>query len=413
MFISLGPLVRHRDFRWLYLGEFASSIGSMLTYVALPYQLFQLTHSSFAVGMVGIAQLVPLLLTALVGGAFADMMDRRKLLMLSQVALLLCSLAFAFNTIVPHPQLWVIYVAAALASAASGFHGPTLQAMTPRLVSTEDIPAIGALNALKGTAAAVAGPALGGMLIANFGVAVTYWIDAASFLVFLAALLLMKPMPPSATEHTASLNGIVDGFRYAGSRQDLIGTYVVDIVAMIFGMPMALFPEISEHFGGAKALGWLYVAFFAGAFLASLVSGWTKKVTRHGAAIAIAAGVWGVAIAAFGLSTWLPLSLLMLAVAGGADMVSGVFRQLIWNTTIPDQIRGRLAGIEMLSYMSGPLLGNAESGLVSAVAGTQFSVVSGGVLCVLGVILCARALPLFWRYDFRPAEEADTPQPAR
>ncbi|MEP6673071.1 MAG: MFS transporter [Chthoniobacter sp.] len=405
MLLSLTPLFRHRELRLLYFGEFASALGSMLTVVALPYQIFHLTRSSLAVGLIGVAQLVPLLLSSLIGGAYADATDRRKLLLYTQLVLLACAVTFALNSLSPHPQLWLLYLVAAVASAANGFHGPTLQAMMPRLVTAEEIPALGVLNSLKGTASMVAGPAIGGILIAKYGLATTYWIDALTFLFFLGALLLMQPMPASEPGQSPSLRSIGEGLRYAASRQDLIGTYVVDIVAMIFGSPMALMPEIAEHFGGAAALGWLYAMPSVGAFLAAVFSGWTHKVTRHGAAIAIAAAVWGGAITAFGFSTWLPLALFFLMISGAADMISGLFRMTIWNTTIPDQIRGRLAGIEMLSYMSGPLLGNAESGLVSALAGTQFAVVSGGLLCIVGVYLCVRKLPLFWSYDFRPASE--------
>jgi MFS family permease len=247
----------------------------------------------------------------------------------------------------------------------------------------------------------VVGPALGGILIARFGIAATYWTDALSYLVFLGTLLGMSPMPASSSAPSPGLKSIQEGIHYAANRQDLIGTYLVDFVAVIFGMPMALFPAIAETFGGAATLGWLYAAPSAGAFVAALLSGWTKRIRRHGAAIAIAASVWGLAIIAFGFTKNLPLSLFFLALAGGADMVSGIFRTTIWNTTIPDHLRGRMAGIEMLSYMSGPLLGNAESGLAAALAGTQFAVVSGGVLCVIGVFFCVCKLPLFWQYDSR------------
>ncbi|HEY3897881.1 MAG TPA: MFS transporter [Chthoniobacter sp.] len=401
MILSFAPLIRHRDLRLLYVGEFVSSMGSMLTVVVLPYQIFHLTHSSLAVGMIGIAQLAPLLGTGLIGGAYADSMDRRKLVIFSALALLACAIAFALNSNGSQPQLWLIYLLAAIASAAKGFYEPTLQAMMPRLAAPEEMPALSALNSLKGTTAMVVGPALGGILIARFGIAATYWTDALSYLVFLGTLLGMSPMPASSSAPSPGLKSIQEGIHYAANRQDLIGTYLVDFVAVIFGMPMALFPAIAETFGGAATLGWLYAAPSAGAFVAALLSGWTKRIRRHGAAIAIAASVWGLAIIAFGFTKNLPLSLFFLALAGGADMVSGIFRTTIWNTTIPDHLRGRMAGIEMLSYMSGPLLGNAESGLAAALAGTQFAVVSGGVLCVIGVFFCVCKLPLFWQYDSR------------
>lgn len=405
MFLDLKPLFRYRDYRFLYFGQLVSFFGSMITYVALPYQLFHLTGSSLAVGMVGVVQLVPLLFTALVGGAFADAMDRRRLLIAAEFALGLCSLVLVLNARSEHPSVALIYIVAGVASGMNGFHRPANNAMVPRLVAREDIPAASALDSFRRTVAQVGGPALGGILIAVCGLSFTYFIDVLSFAFSLAMLSRMKPMPPAKRPEgerpRPTLSSIVEGLKYAGSRQELIGTYVVDIVAMVFGMPMALFPAIAEGFGGAKVVGWLYSAPSAGALIATLMSAWTGKVHRHGAAVIWAAAIWGVAITVFGLSTNLWLSLILLAIAGGADMISAIFRSTIWNGTVPDHLRGRLSGVEMLSYMSGPLLGNAESGLVAAAAGTRFSVVSGGILCVVGVAACAWRLPQFWHYDER------------
>jgi MFS family permease len=401
MLLDLSPLIRYRDYRLLFIGQLVSFVGSMLTYVALPYQLYHLTGSSLAVGLVGIAQLAPLLFTALVGGAYADALDRRKLLIVAELVLVLCSAVLAFNSMSTHPQVWVIYLVAAIGSSVNGFHTPAQNAMTPRLVDRQDIPAVSALNTLKGTIPAVAGPALGGILIASAGLTATYFADVASFAVSLGALWLMKPMPASEKSDPPGVSSIVEGLKYARSRDELLGTYVVDFVAVVFGMPMALFPAVAEGFGGAKVLGLLYSAPAVGALIMSLLSAWTKRVHRHGAAVILAASTWGLAIVAFGFTNQLWLALFFLALAGAADMVSGLFRSTIWNGTIPDHLRGRLAGIEMVSYMSGPLLGNAESGLVASLANTQISIVSGGILCVVGVIFCAFRLPQFRRYDYR------------
>lgn len=399
MLLDLSPLRRYRDYRLLFVGQTVSAFGSMMTYVAIPYQLYRLTGSSLSVGLIGVAQLVPLLLTALIGGAYADAVDRRKLLILAELALVLCSGALALNAMSPHPRAWIIYAVAAAGSAANGFHTPALNSMTPRLVDRDDIPGTSALNSLKSTVSSVAGPAAGGMLIASAGLTAAYLADALSFGASLAALWLMRPLPPSERSPRPSVSSIVEGLRYARGREELLGTYAVDIVAMVFGMPMALFPAVAEGFGGARVVGWLYSAPSAGALLASVFSAWTKKVRRHGAAVIAAAAVWGLAIVAFGYATSLWAALLFLALAGGADMVSGIFRNTIWNGTIPDHLRGRLAGVEMVSYMSGPLLGNAEAGLVAALTSTRTSVVSGGALCVAGVALCAFCLPRFWSYD--------------
>ena len=401
MLINLTPLIRYREYRLLFLGQFISGLGSMLTYVALPYQIFQITGSSLAVGLVGIVQLVPLLFTALIGGAYADAMDRRKLIIAAECFLALNSALLALNAMGAHPKVWVIYVIAAMKSAILGFHRPALSAMAPRLVDREYIPEVSALNSLMGTLSAVAGPAMGGLLMAYLGLAATYFADALSFAISLFALCLMKPVPILEKSKSIGISSIREGLKYARGRQELMGTYIVDFVAMVFGMPMALFPAVAAGMGGAKAVGWLYSAPSAGALLVSIFSRWTKRVQRHGMAVIFAALVWGIAITVFGYCTHLWSAVFFLALAGGADAVSGIFRNTIWNGTIPDHLRGRLAGVEMVSYMSGPLLGNAESGLVAAMASTQFSIVSGGVLCVVGVLFCAWRFPRFWSYHYQ------------
>ncbi len=247
----------------------------------------------------------------------------------------------------------------------------------------------------------IAGPALAGILIATLGLPITYVIDLISFSASLCALSLMRAVPPPPDAERPSLRRVAEGLRYARSRQELLGTYLVDMVAMFFGMPSALFPALAPHYGGPGVLGLLYAAPAVGALVATVTSGWAGRVHRHGLAILWAAGAWGVAITLFGLVDSLPLALLCLAFAGGADMVSGLFRGTIWNQTIPDALRGRLAGIELISYSSGPTLGNVESGTVAALVGPRASVVSGGLLCVAGVALLAAALPVFRRYDGR------------
>lgn len=270
----------------------------------------------------------------------------------------------------------------------------------PRLVGPELVPAAAALRSLSATVGMIAGPALGGLLVTTVGPAPTYAFDFVSFAASLASLWLMRAVPPPPGADRPSLRSVVEGLRYARSRPELLGTYLVDINAMFFGMPMALFPAIAERFGGSS-VGLLYAAPAAGAMLVTLTSGWAKRVNRHGRAVALAAAVWGLAIVGFGLAPTLWPALLFLVVAGAADMVSGLFRMTIWGQTIPDHLRGRLAGIEVVSYTTGPLLGNAESGLAARLFGVRASVVSGGVLCVAGTLLLALLLPEFVRYDGR------------
>jgi MFS family permease len=223
----------------------------------------------------------------------------------------------------------------------------------------------------------------------------------------------MRAVPPPPGAERPSLRGVVEGFRYAVGRPELVGTYGVDLIAMFFGVPVALFPAFAEEFGGAEVLGLLYAAPALGALVATVTSGWTGRIHRHGMAVVWAAMGWGLAVTAFGFAPNLALALAALALAGGADMISGIFRGTIWNTTIPDHLRGRLAGIEQVSYSAGPLLGNLESGVVAAFAGVRASIVSGGILCVVGVGLAALALPAFRAYDARDHLTATPAEPAR
>jgi hypothetical protein len=245
----------------------------------------------------------------------------------------------------------------------------------------------------------VAGPPVAGVLIVVVGLPVTYGVDVATFVVSLAALALMRAVPPPPDSDRFSWQTVTEGLRYARSRRDLLGSYLVDMNARFFGIPTALFPQVATHLGGPAVLGILYASPSAGSLLVTVTSGWAPRVRRHGRAIALAAGVWGLGIIAFGLATSLPLAIAGLVLAGGGDMVSGLFRSTMWNQSIPDSLRGRLAGIEMLSYSSGPSLGNVEAGLFETLAGLRTSIVAGGALCIVGTVALAAALPRFWKYD--------------
>jgi len=398
--VDFTPLRASRDFRLLYVGQAVTFFGSMVTFVALQWQVYRLTGSLFAVGMLSVAEVVPLLVTAFVGGALADAVDRRLMVRLTEALLALATLALLANSLLAEPRVWVLYVCAALFAALGGLQRPSLDALIPRVVTPEQVPAAMALRSLSGTVGMIGGPALGGLLLATVGPAATYGFDFVTFVFSLGALWLMRAVPPPQGADRPSLRGVAEGLRYAWGRKELLGTYLIDFNAMFFGMPMAVFPAVAEGFGGAS-FGLLHSAPAVGAFLATLTSGWTKRVNRHGLAVAVAAAVWGVAIIFFGLSGSLWPALFFLALAGGADMVSGLFRSIIWNQTIPDHLRGRLAGIEMVSYTTGPLLGNAESGLVARLFGVRASIVSGGVLCVAGTVLLSLLLPAFIRYDGR------------
>jgi MFS family permease len=398
LLLDVTPLRRHPDFRLLFTGQLVSAFGSFLTYVALPVQIYDLTRSSAVVGMLGTAQLVPLAATALWGGALADAADRRRLLLGAEALLLCGSTVLAIHAALPHPSVPLLFVVAALMSGVTGFHTPALESLTPRLVAPDELPAVSALASLRGTSAAIAGPALAGLCIATLGLPAAYAVDAATFAVSLVALSRIRSMPPADDAPPVGLASIVQGLRYAASRQELVGTYVVDLIAVTFATPVAVFPALAAQWGGSSGAGYLYAAMSAGALVVTLFSGWTKRVERRGAAVILAAASWGVAIVALGYATSLWVAIACLALAGAADMVSALFRMTIWNDTIPARLRGRTAGIEQLSYMTGPLLGNARAGIMAQRFGLARSITWGGLVCVAGVVASIPLLPAFWRH---------------
>ncbi len=399
--IDLGPLRRRRDFRLLFFGQGFSFLGSMVTFVAVPFQAYDLTGSSLVVGLIAAAELPPILITAFLGGALADAFDRRRLVQIAELGLASGAALLLVNSLLGEPRLWVLFVAGIAMAGFDGIQRPPLDALEPRLVERDELPAASALGSLRGNVGMIAGPALGGVLIATVGLPATYAFDLVTFAFSLGMLSMMRAVPPPPGAERPSIRRIKEGIRYSLSRQELIGTYSVDFVAMFFGMPMALFPAYAQEFGGPGVLGILYAAPAIGSLAIALTSGWTAHVHRHGLAVILAAGMWGVAMVGFGLAQSLAVAVIALAVGGGADSISGIFRSVIWNQTIPDELRGRLAGIEQISYSSGPTLGNLEAGVVATLTSVRTSIVSGGILCVVGVAVAAIALPLFRKYDAR------------
>lgn len=402
--IDLSPLRTSREFRLLWTGQVVSFLGSQITYVAVMYQVYALTRSSLAVGLVALCELVPLLTMSFVGGALADAVDRRALVLRSEAGLALVPIMLLANARLAHPKVWPLYVMIALAAALDGLGRPSLWALLPRLVREDQLAAATALHSLYINLGAVAGPATGGLVIATFGLPGTYALDVVSFAVSLVTLAMMRAVPPPEDAERPSLRSVVDGFQYARKQPALLGTYLIDWNAMIFGMPTALFPALafgrfaSSGLAPATIVGLLNGAPYAGALLGTLLSGWVGDVRRLGAAIVWSVVLWGAAITAFGFARSLWLALPLLAVAGFGDFVSATLRSVIWNTTIPDAMRGRLAGIGLANVTSGPLLGNVEAGVVARFAGVTFSVVSGGLACIVGAAVCAAKLPEFASY---------------
>jgi MFS family permease len=370
--------------------------------VAIPFQLYEETGSTLLVGLLGIAALVPLLVVPIYGGAVADAVDRRRMLLLSDIALLLVTVGLLVNAMLPEPHIWALYAGETLGTAAYGFQRPARNALTPRLVGEEQLLAAIAVEDVIFSLARVAGPALAGVLIAVIGLPGAYGIDIATFGASLVAIWLLPAIPAPPDADRPSLRSILEGFQYVVHRRVLLGIFIVDTNAMIFGMPRALFPAFAAQLGGGPSvLGFMYSSLFAGALLASLVSGWMGAVRRQGVVVCLAAGGWGVAIALVGFAQSIWLALVLLAVAGAADFVSAVMRSNILLSVTPDSLRGRLSGIELAQVAGAPEIGNVEAGIVASLASVRASIVSGGLLTVIGTALCAVALPVLIKYDAR------------
>jgi MFS family permease len=398
--MDLTPLRTSRDYRLVFIGGTVSGFGSFITYVTIPFQVAAITDDPLMVGLLGICELVPLLVMAFVGGALADYLDRRLLVLGGEFALAALTGVLLVNALSDRPHLWLLYLVAALTACVDGLQRPALEAMVPRLVQPEELPATMALGSLGMQMGQLGGPALAGLLISAWDLSWVYLFDLVTFAVSLICLTLVRAVPPPPAADRPSIRAVVTGLRYARSRPELLGTYLVDINAMFFGMPQALYPFLATQLGGPKILGLLYAAPAVGSLAATLGSGWTGRVHRHGLMVLIAAALWGVGIVGVGLSTTLWLTLFCLAFAGAADMISGIFRSIIWSQTIPDHLRGRLAGIEMLSYMTGPMLGQLRSGLMARTRlGVSGSIWLGGVLCIAGTVALAAALPRFFHYN--------------
>jgi MFS family permease len=392
--IDISPLRTSRDFRLVMGSGLVTTLGSMVTYVTLPFQIKQLTGSYIAVGLTGAAELIPLIVFGLYGGALADSVDRKIMVITTEIAAMGLVSLLMLNSLLHHPKVWVIYVVAALF------------AMIPRIVPHDQLAAAAALRSIRWQFGAILGPALGGVLIATVGVSSGYAFDIATYILSLAFLAHLSRIPSSPDATPPSWSDLTEGLRYAFSRQDLIGTYAIDLAAMFFAMPTALFPFLADRLGAPWSLGLLYSAMMVGSIIATLTSGWVARYHRHGRAVIIAAACWGIAIILAGATNSLAVVLLGLVVAGGADQVSGIFRSTIWNQTIPDELRGRLAGIELLSYSLGPLGGQTRAGLMASWSGLRASIMGGGMLCVGAVGILTTALPKFRRYDDRTNEFA-------
>jgi MFS family permease len=412
LFLDTAPLRLDRDYRWLWSGQVISGMGNQITRVALPFQVYVLTGSTLAIGALTLFQLVPILLFALGAGSLADAVDRRKLLMVTQFGLAVCSATLTVLALSGDPPIVALFAVAFVAAGLGAVDQPTRSSAIPRLVPPERLPAAIALNQLNFQTASIVGPAVGGVLIATVGIAGAYAVDVVSFLATLTALFAIRPLPPLRGAARPGLAAIAEGLRFARRKRAILGSFAIDLNAMIFGMPTSLFPVLALDVfqTGPAGFGLLAAAPAAGSFLGALLSGWVSSVRRVGRAIVIAVVGWGLAITAFGLLTFsFPLAWACLALAGAADVFSAVFRSTLVQLETPDGLRGRVMSIHGLVVTSGPRIGDMEAAAVATLVGPQAAVVSGGILCLLGVVVVARLFPELVRHTI---DRAPPPPPA-
>ena len=404
--IDISPLRKYRDFRNLWASSLITNFGNMVTYVAVPFQIKELTGSYVAVGVLGLVEILPLIIFGLYGGVLADYVDRKKMVWAMEAANLILVLTLLIKSFMPNPHLLLIYITTGLFAATNGLQRPSADAILPRLVRHEDLPAAAALMSLRWQVGVIVGPTVGGIIISTVSVSAGFIFDLATFLLSLYFLAQVKNVPSLHDAQKPSFQGLLEGISYAFRRKDLLGTYLIDLAAMFFAMPNALFPFWADQVKAPWSLGLFYAAGTIGSVVVTLTSGWMKNYRFHGRAIIIAAIGWGIAIALSGLTSHLAIILFCLALAGASDMVSALFRSAIWNQTIPDHLRGRLAGIELLSYSVGPLAGQMRAASMAAATSLTFSVTFGGILCVVVVLVLAGFLPTFRRYDVETNEYA-------
>ena len=400
--LDLTPFRRHRDFRLLVAASTLFYLGQAISYVAVPYQIYTLTGSNTMVGLIGLVELAPLLLAGLWGGALADHVDRKRILVLTGVAQVFFTSLLAVNAFLANPRIWVLFAIAPFLVTAAALQRPSREALLPRTVDHDELPAANAISSLGWQTGNLLGPTIGGILLASVGAGWCFTVDVLGVLAATGCYLALADYPHREETTPPSLRGIAEGLRYALARKDLLGTYVVDIAVMFLAMPLVLFPALAATiFAQPELLGLLYTAETVGALLASTFSGWHPRIHSYGKVVVIAASLYGLFIALAGQAPTFWLCCLALAAAGAADMTSAVFRMTLWNQSIPENLRGRLAGIEMLSYSIGPLAAQVRAGYTADSWGVRRAITVGGLASVAGVVLAAVAFQDFWRYDAR------------
>jgi MFS family permease len=406
LLVDVTPLRHNREYRLLWLGQLVSFLGSQLTVVAVPFEVYRLTHSTLQVGLVSLGQLVPLLAGSLIGGAIVDAHDRRVVMIWMQVLLAITGVGLAVNAMAAHPAVWPLYVVTAVAAGLSGVDRPARTAALPSLVERDELMVAFALWQILIQLGVVIGPAVAGLLLGTTGFATVYWIDVATFGVSLATVVAMRPIPPAGDAAPVGLGSVLEGLRFLRRDRLIASTFWIDLSAMIFGLPRAVFPALALglYHGGAGTFGLLNAAPGAGALAGSLFTGWVGRVRRQGRAVLVSVIVWGASIALFGIVPVLWIGLGLLAVAGAADMVSAVFRNTILQANVPDELRGRMSATFIAVVTGGPRLGDTETGLAASAGGPQFAVWSGGLASIVGALVVVWRLPELLAYEHRPPE---------
>ncbi len=437
MSADLTPLRESGQFRLLACSRTVTFIGTQATEVALLVQVQQMTGSALLTGLLGAAEIMPMVVFGLIGGVLADRLDRRMLAVRTEAGLGIVAVLLTVNALLPHPVLWPVYACAAIAMALAALQRPSLDAAVPRLLPRAQLAAAAALMSVGTNIGAIAGPAVGGLLATGPGPGTVYALDAASYLISLGLLTRLRLPLTAGVPGTAGAPGqggpagpagggagaaepqrasgfreVLAGLAYARRRPDLLGSYIVDFSAMLLAYPVSLYPFLAARLHASWAVGLMFSAGAVGALLASATSGWSARAHRHGRVIAAAAAAWGLCMVGLGLAPGIGVALAILVLAGGFDEISAIFRDTFWNQTIPDRLRGRLAGVEMLSYGLGPSAGQARAGGMAHLVGIRTALWSGGLACIAAVGATCLALPALVRYDVRSARPPDDPDPA-
>ena len=399
--VDLSPLRRSTQYRRLYIAGLITSLGSQATYVTVPYQLKVLTQSPLAVGSLGLVELVPLVVLGLYGGVLADRLNRRRLIISMEVVLMLSTVVLVVNALLAHPLVWVLYVDAFVVAGASSLQRPSIEALNQTFVAHDLQRSAAALANIRYSVASLVGPALGGLAAVTLGPATVYLANVVTFTASLAMLMSLHATVIDDVAVDGHMVALRAGLNYARSRPDILGTYVIDLLAMVLAFPVVMLPFVAAQFHETYALSLLYLGLPVGAMVATLVSGWTHRVHHYGRAVVAAASLWGLGIAVFGYSSTLWLAFVGLAIGGGADAISGIFRTAMWNESIPPDVRGRMAGIEMISYSLGPTAGQFRAGVMAAWTTLRFSLTFGGLASTGSIGAVAAALPGLWNFDAR------------